>query len=108
MTPEPTTEIPEEVPAIRIHPTEYSRADIFGKAMAKPHGIGWFVSCRTSDKDIFYWNATTGRWDRGPLNSWHTMREDTASAVLQTQDTMLERALKALENFLGITEGSRL
>lgn len=107
MTPETTEEV-AEVPAITIHPLEYSRPDIFGKAVARPHGIGWFVSCQTSDKDVFYWNNMTGRWDRGPINSWHIVKEEVALDLLQSQKTMFEKALSALGNFLGIMEGSRL
>lgn len=93
---------------IVLKPLEYSRPDIFGKVVARPFSTGWVVVCQTSDKDTFFWNKMLGRWDRGPPSTWHTMTDIVAINALQTHDSMLEKALKALANFVGIMEESRL
>ena len=91
-----------------LKPLSYRRPDIFGEVVALPHGNGWMVTCKTSDKDVFHWNPTTGRWDRKPLELLQAMKEETALGILQTQDTMLEAAMKLMRSFLGMVEGGRI
>jgi hypothetical protein len=86
----------ESQEVIAIHPTGYSRPDVFGEVVARPHGTGWIVVCKTGDKDTFFWNSMLGRWDRGPPSSWHIMTRLVAVDVLQTKDSMLERAMQVL------------
>jgi hypothetical protein len=88
------TRAPQEV--ITLTPLKYSRPDVFGSVVAQPHGIGWIVVCRTSDFDTFYWNSMLGEWSRGPVSNWHIMQEVAAVDILQSRDSMLERAVQLL------------